>query len=91
MIEPPFYTASPGLAFGDEQADRFVTVHSPRPLAGEGLGVRVVDSTTDPLTLPLNKERWREAPGWFDVVIAPLKSNFYSYGNLKAPPPEKNY
>ena len=34
-------------------ADR-VTVHSPRPLAGEGLGVRVVDSTTDPLTLTLS-------------------------------------
>ena len=31
-----------------------VTVDSPRPLAGEGLGVRVVDSTTDPLTLTLS-------------------------------------
>ena len=30
-----------------------VTVHSPLPLAREGLGVRVVDSTTDPLTLTL--------------------------------------
>ena len=29
-------------------------VHSPRPLAGEGPGVRVVDSTTDPLTLTLS-------------------------------------
>ncbi len=27
-----------------------VTVHSPHPLAGEGLGVRAVDSTTDPVT-----------------------------------------
>ena len=31
-----------------------VTVHSPRPLAGEGLGVRIVDSTTYPLTLTLS-------------------------------------
>ena len=28
-----------------------VTVHSPRPQAGEGLEVRGVDSTTGPLTL----------------------------------------
>ena len=34
--------------------DTGVAVHSPRPLAGEGLGVRVVDSTTDPLTLTLS-------------------------------------
>ena len=31
----------------------YVTVPSPRPLAGEGLGVRVVDSTADSLTLTL--------------------------------------
>ena len=35
-------------------ADPGITVHSPRPLAGEGLGVRAVDSTTDSLTLTLS-------------------------------------
>ena len=49
-------------------ADR-VTVHSPRPLAGEGLGVRVVDSTTDPLTLALSPKGEGtecESPGFGD-------------------------
>ncbi len=49
-------------------ADR-VTVHSPRPLAGEGLGVRVVDSTTDPLTLtlsPRGEGTECESPGFGD-------------------------
>ena len=36
------------------EADFNVTVHSPRPLAGEGLGVRVVESTAYPLTLTLS-------------------------------------
>ena len=42
--------------FGDLYADHEavnVTVNSPLPQAGEGLGVRVVDSKTDPLTLAL--------------------------------------
>ena len=46
-----------------------VTVHSPRPLAGEGLGVRVVDSTTDPLTLALSPKGEGtecESPGFGD-------------------------
>jgi len=33
---------------------RLVTVHSPLPQVGEGLGVRVVDSKTYPLTLALS-------------------------------------
>ena len=43
--------------------------HSPRPLAGEGLGVRVVDSTTDPLTLTLSPKgegTESESPGFGD-------------------------
>ena len=38
------------------QSTRFlVTVHSPRPLAGEGLGVMAVDSMAYPLTLTLTR------------------------------------
>ena len=35
-----------------------VTVHSPLPLAGEGLGERVVESTPDPLSLALSPHEW---------------------------------
>ncbi len=37
-----------------KRAKRRVTVHSPLPQAGEGLGVRAVDSTAYPLTLALS-------------------------------------
>jgi len=42
------------------QFNHGVTVHSLRPLAGEGPGVRAVDSTTYPLTLALSpwSGRW---------------------------------
>lgn len=33
-----------------------VPVHSSRPLAGEGLGARIVDSTTDPLSYLAGRE-----------------------------------
>ena len=56
------------LGMGDDtmellnRAELEGTVHSPRPLAGEGLGVRVVDSTTDPLLTrsPLAEGEGRE-------------------------------
>ena len=51
MCRNPSFTESPLWRVTVLSPHRWVTVHSPRPLAGEGLGVRVVDSTTDPLTL----------------------------------------
>ena len=56
----PEEPADPAMADTDEV---FATVHSPRPLAGEGLGVRVVDSTTDPLTLTLSPLAGGEGTG----------------------------
>ncbi|MFZ4790827.1 MAG: hypothetical protein ACOYMW_08050 [Candidatus Competibacteraceae bacterium] len=42
-------------------------LHSPRPLAGEGPGVRVVDATADPLTLsPRGEGTESESPGFGD-------------------------
>ncbi len=61
-LEPPRRFAPPLLIQGGDNTSTVhgffpslsVTIHSPRPLAGEGPGVRAVDSTTYPLTLALS-------------------------------------
>jgi hypothetical protein len=48
---------------------RFITVHSFRPPAGEGLGVRVVDSKTYLLTLALSPMNGEEGTEWLRRFI----------------------
>jgi len=54
-LDIPLWLPRQPLAGGPHSPDASnVTVHSPRPLAEEGPGVRVVDSTSDPLSLTLS-------------------------------------
>ncbi len=62
-----------------------VTIRAPRPLAGEGLGVSTVDSTTDPLTLALSP--WSGGEGTERLLKGySFPGGYYAWRGLKYVP-----